>query len=80
MASKTAESYIELFEIINVKNKSIALGTTLDPITVMLDFEKAMMNVIVRFSGEEVRGTIIGIWRIVKFAHELWMPDLGTDM
>ena len=52
MASKTEESYMELFQIIN--DKCIALGTNLDPTTVMLDFEKAMMNAILRFFGAHV--------------------------
>ena len=52
MALKTEESYIELIQIIN--DKCAALGTALDPTTVMMDFEKAMMNAILRFFGAHV--------------------------
>ena len=44
MSSKSEASYIELFQIIS--DKCAAMGLQLDPLWVMVDFEKAMMNAI----------------------------------
>ena len=52
VSSKKEESYIELFQIIT--DKCNTLGLVLDPVTVVLDFEKARMNVIHIFFGGHV--------------------------
>ena len=52
MSRKSEASYNELFQII--ENKCRTLGMKLDPITVMVDFEKAMMNAIVDHFGAQV--------------------------
>ena len=52
MASKSEASYRELLQI--VSDKCMNLGFQLDPTSVMLDFESAMMNAIRNFFGVHV--------------------------
>lgn len=70
MSSKNEASYIELFQIIT--NKCTTLRLVLDPVTVMLDFEKSMMNAIYNFFGGhvEVKGCFFHLcqstWRKIQ--------------
>ena len=52
MLNKSEASYMELFQILT--NKCRSLGMTLDPAIVTVDFEKAMMNTIVNYFGTRV--------------------------
>ena len=70
MPSKNEESYIELFQMIT--DKCNTLGLVLEPVTVMIDFEKAMMNAIhILFGGHvNVKGRFFHLcqstWRKIQ--------------
>ena len=52
MSSKDEDSYRQLFQILCDKCEN--LGIVLDPITIILDFEKSMINAVHNFFGAHV--------------------------